>query len=311
MNNLIFQGAVCTDRGNYRKKNEDNFSLGGHSLPREALSGRYTSHTEAEGSILCGVFDGVGGEMNGEYASAIGATLLPRYEASIQKRGAHGIHSYISAANLDICDLINQCGHSMGTTAALLVASEEGVTAYNIGDSRVYLWRDGKLLQLSKDHIATDLLIENGTLTPQEAATDPRRHHLTQCIGTSPEEMEIQAFESITLLPKAGDRYLLCSDGVCDPLPGHIIARILGQNLSSDAMAETLVATAMDYGSRDNCTALVVQVASSGPSAPRKTASSSQEESRRGIALLVILYLLSCLFTGMIANLLLHFFHIL
>ena len=123
MNDLIFQGAVCTDRGNYRKKNEDNFSLGGRSLPGDALLGRYTSHTEAEGSILCGVFDGVGGEMNGEYASAMGATLLPRYEASIQKRGAHGIHSYISAANLDICDLINQCGHSMGTTAALLVAS--------------------------------------------------------------------------------------------------------------------------------------------------------------------------------------------
>ena len=307
MSEPVFRSAVCTDRGNYRSINEDNFSLGHMHLPPDALGGRFMQSTAPSSSVVCGVFDGIGGEMYGEVASRISAQTLPGYENDILKRGITGIRSFVSGANRDICKLIARSGSTMGTTAVVLSASASGVTAYNIGDSRAYLWREGKLTLLSRDHTVTEAMIAWGELTPEQARLDPRRHQLSQCIGIPPDELELSPFKSITFLPKAGDRYLLCSDGISDVLPDHILSRLLSLGNDPSSMAESIIQAALDYGSKDNCTALVVQAEPWDPTGSGTDRDLCEEPRRNGAKVLfLLLTLLSGFLIGLIACLLLH-----
>jgi protein phosphatase len=127
-----------------------------------------------------------------------------------------------------------------------------------VGDSRIYLWRDGQLMQLSQDHSYVQELIANGALTHEQARNHPHRNVVTQALGvTDPRNLNV---ETITGELRPGMQLLLCSDGLTEEVDDAAIGRVLArQDCSAQECAETLVAAALDGGGSDNITVLVVR----------------------------------------------------
>jgi protein phosphatase len=145
----------------------------------------------------------------------------------------------------------------MGTTIAYIVAAAGRLYAGGVGDSRVYLLRDGDLQQLTRDHSLTQALLDAGTITIEEAATHRYKNVLYRYLGskdggtgTDPKEIS----------PMPGDRYMICSDGVTDGLDSETVARILSQQSDPQHAAEAIVKAAEEGGSKDNITCIVVYV---------------------------------------------------
>ncbi len=146
---------------------------------------------------------------------------------------------------------------NMGTTIVFLIQIAGTMFAGGVGDSRVYLLRDGKLEQLTTDHSLTQALLDAGTLTPEEAANHRFKNVLYRFLGckeggqgTTPTQVQ----------PRVGDKFLLCSDGVTGGADDSAIARILAEGTDPQKTAEAIVQAATDGGSKDNITGVVVFV---------------------------------------------------
>lgn len=174
-------------------------------------------------------------------------------------RGFEGVEQYVAEANQKICGIMREENLRMGSTMVLLSIRGEKCRVYNIGDSRAYLFRKGRAYRLTSDHTVAASLIACGVLTEEQAAMDIRRHQLTQNIGIFAEEMIIQPTAGPEINLKNGDALLLCSDGVTDALPDSCLAEIFSRNLPAEVLAKTAAVTAMNRGSSDNVTALVVR----------------------------------------------------
>ena len=147
-----------------------------------------------------------------------------------------------------------------GTTLAgvVLVAADDGALRWmvvNIGDSRVYEWSEGALLQISVDHSAVQELVDAGELTPAEAESSPERNVITRAIG-----IEDVAEPDVWLLPlRDNQTFLICSDGLTKELSDDQIADVL--RLGGDDPAQQLVSAALSRGGHDNVTVVVVSIA--------------------------------------------------
>jgi PPM family protein phosphatase len=124
----------------------------------------------------------------------------------------------------------------------------------NIGDSRVYRVVDGSLSQVSRDHSEVAELVTLGLLTPEEALVHPARNIVTRCLGREP----LEPVDSWVFPPHAGERFLLCTDGLTNELRDSAIAGILADGADPQAIADRLVAAAVEAGGRDNVTVVVV-----------------------------------------------------
>jgi protein phosphatase len=130
----------------------------------------------------------------------------------------------------------------------------------NVGDSRVYLLRDGELTQLSEDHSLVEEMVRDGQLSPDEAATHPRRHIVTRALGIDPSVR----VDAETVVPYHGDRLLLCSDGLYEEVDDARIAATLRRLADPTDAARELVRLAVEAGGRDNVTVVVVDVVDDG-----------------------------------------------
>lgn len=294
---LAFTGAVYTDVGRVRSINQDNFSLSAQTLPdnMRTVSG-YTTMMARRGDFVCGVFDGMGGELYGEEASKISAVGLGAHTDDIIFGAKDGINRYIQDVNAKICALISERGARMGTTVAAAIKSDMGLQFFNIGDSSIYMLRASELIKLSCDHLVVAQLVDCGIITAEQAKTDPRRHQLTQHIGIRPEEMIIEPYISETLVPEDGDIFLLCSDGVTDALTEADLTRILSANAGADVLSKNVVNCALDAGSRDNATAIVLKCLELDEEKP---------EPKNGVGKL-ILAMLGAMILGAVTSVLLH-----
>ena len=259
MSELAFYASVCSDVGRSRGNNEDNFSLMGLTLPYESETGRFARRTDVAYEGVVAVFDGMGGQDRGEVASRAAAELTEVWSADLCTLDPAALTDFSRAANAKICAGMDE-GSNMGSTLALAAIRDGLCTVANIGDSRVYLWRQGRLRRLSRDHTAAAQLIDMGVLDEDSARTDSRRHQLTQHLGIPEEEMVLQPEIVPPFTLEAGDRLLLCSDGVTDGLSDRDLATLLAQDTSCDKMAGGIVDSAMLAGSRDNITAVVVKI---------------------------------------------------
>ena len=169
----------------------------------------------------------------------------------------------------------------MGTTvtAALVDAAAGQVTIGHVGDSRAYLLRDGTLEQLTTDHSLVAELVQSGVLTPEEAERHPQRSAITRALGTEP-SVDVEAF---TLAGRAGDLFLLCSDGLPVMLGDEeMAAAIEGAAREPDAAAEALVAAANDHGGEDNITVVLFELVEGEPSSePEPEATTTAPETSR------------------------------
>lgn len=243
-------------RGAVRRNNQDNLFVNG--VWRGAQTGQEPvslSDTAEEG--VYAVCDGMGGERYGEEASLLAAQGLKNVSPrDFYLRGT----DYLLERNRDICRLMRRRGARIGTTFVGLAVWGGQARVINIGDSRAFLLRDGRLEQLSRDHTQTRRLMDMGIITAEQAATHPDRHRLTQHLGIFPEEMVIEPYVHDLPALCRGDLFLLCSDGLTDMLSDSELVRVLAEGPTLRSKADSLYRAAMQRGGRDNITVLLVQV---------------------------------------------------
>ena len=213
---------------------------------------------------LIAVADGMGGHAGGEVASAIAIKELTKLIPISQSIhiDADSIEDLLAQAMVDIDLEIARVANDdpelrgMGTTLTALLLHEDRIALMHIGDSRAYRLRDGELEQLSLDHTVLQELIDQGKLTIAEANDHPQRSLLTQVLmGSGNLDPVLVIYER-----KAGDRYLLCSDGLSSVLTNKEIKSLLKKSKREDAVAALVDATYVN-DAPDNVTVIVADIA--------------------------------------------------
>src|SRR3954453_1870125 len=234
--------GAATNPGRVRSENEDTFV--------------------AEPNVFA-VADGMGGHQAGEGASALAASMVrDRFGAGASSEDAAA--SVVAEANAAIYGAAraNAAHSGMGTTlTALIVLTEptrddepERLVLLNIGDSRTYRYRSGRLQRVTVDHSYVQELVATGHITIEEARTHPRRNIVTRALGIEP---SVRA-DMWTLPVIRGDRFILCSDGLVDEVPDHEILDLVAAVDDPQVLADQLVEMANRHGGRDNVTVVVV-----------------------------------------------------
>ncbi len=216
-----------------------------------------------EGHILFGVADGMGGHVGGEVAARTAVQALR--DSFDQVQGAPTISDLVSAvgaANLAVWNRArtDTSLRGMGTTltamALVTEADVDEIALVNVGDSRAYRLRADTFAQLTSDHTLVEEMVRTGELSASDAASHPRRHVLTRALGIEP-DVEVDAW---LVRPLAGDRLLLCSDGLINEVPDTSIAEVLGAMADPADAAQELVRMAVEHGGSDNVTVVVIDV---------------------------------------------------
>jgi len=237
---IALKAGSATDVGLARQINEDRL----HAGPRVFV-----------------VADGMGGHAGGEIAAELAVEqIVSMLEIPGTPVDARQLAQAVHLANHVIWATAEEQPElrGMGTTlvAALITdpPSQGHLALAHIGDSRVYLERSGRLLQLTNDHSVAQEMVRQGTLTPQAAASHPKRHMLTRALGVGPTaQVDVAELELID-----GDRVLLCSDGLTNELGDEEISKILQSNADPQMAADQLVSSAVRAGGRDNVTVVVI-----------------------------------------------------
>ncbi|MEI7618881.1 MAG: Stp1/IreP family PP2C-type Ser/Thr phosphatase [Actinomycetota bacterium] len=239
--------GAATDKGRVREGNEDTFV--------------------AEPMVFA-VADGMGGHQAGEVASALAASIL-RERLGQGAASESAASAAVAEANEAIFGAAraNSDQSGMGTTVTALAilhaeegggegTNEERLVLLNVGDSRTYRFRLGRLQRVTVDHSYVQELVATGHITDEEARTHPRRNIVTRALGIEP-----TVRSDVWSLPIVrGDRFVLCSDGLVDEVPDHEIADLVGSVEDPQMLAEVLVEMANRHGGRDNTTVVVVDV---------------------------------------------------
>ena len=250
--------GVRSDVGNVRSNNEDNFYICGKYRTDVNDNNSKAQCRVTDRRALFSVCDGMGGVEFGEIASLIAVSNMRNAKkADFYKISGEDVQSI----NKQVGDIgLEKCSGRMGSTLSNLYIDNGSAIACNLGDSRTYLFRDNTLTKLSEDHDEATRLVNMGIITPEQALTDNRRHQLTQFLGMLEDEVIPEPYYSEEITIKDGDRFLICSDGVSDMLLDNELADLLNESLSAQDMADKLVDEALKRGSKDNCTALIVDV---------------------------------------------------
>lgn len=236
--------------GRVRSKNEDNLFFNGTILPMDnrGLPDVLNFSAQLTDPIYFGIFDGMGGEAHGKLAAYIAASEL---QSKSVLPSCIDLVEILQRANTKICCEAHRrgCG-TIGTTAAILSVDSTSVCAINVGDSKVYRYRNGAMEQLSTDHTDEALL--------EQCGIKDRKPRLTQHLGIEPTEMVIEPsiWQGNVL---AGDLFLICSDGLSDMLSEHDIADILSTTSPVDCVNK-FIDMALHNGGRDNISVIVVSV---------------------------------------------------
>jgi len=250
--------SAKTDVGRQRETNEDAFSV------TDLASGQLIDAVSAdraldvhERGVLLALSDGMGGAEAGEVASAL---VLESLGKALERDAKGAIHeqleSAVQRANRNVffeAKLENR--HGMGATlVALFIRGDEAYIA-EVGDSRGYLLRKGRLRQITRDQSLVQLLVDQGVMTADEARSSPSKNVILQAMGLAKDVRVAIA----RLRLRRGDRFILCSDGITNPISDPELQQILTQS-EPRAACDTMIALANERGGDDNQTAIVADV---------------------------------------------------
>jgi len=215
------------------------------------------SHLARDGDGLWVVADGMGGHAHGDWASNAVVQALESVAVPADFHAAtHAVSDAIHSANRRIWSEAQRRGQQMGSTAVALLIGGGCFAALWVGDSRIYVLRDGELHPLTRDHTQVQEMVDRGLITVEEARHHPRGHVLARAIGVGA-RLSVDVVTD-DVLP--GDLFLLCSDGLTGVVDDAAIARTLN-GADKRAALDTLIAAAIDGGAPDNVTAILVGVA--------------------------------------------------
>jgi len=247
---LKIVGAMRTDPGLVRELNEDTVAW---VTPQDkAIAGD-------RGSLAL-VADGMGGHAAGEVASALAADVIRRLYYDLDGPAPKSLAAAFTAANRAILDYAAEHPEckGMGTTCTVLAFRDGRAFLAHIGDSRAYLLRDKELIQLSEDQTLVAKLVNDGTLTQEEADRSPMHNVILQALGTS---QQIKPMIGVNGLPLAlGDVLILCSDGIYNMVPDSKIAEAAG-TLAPREACDALIEAALAAGGHDNASVGLFSVA--------------------------------------------------
>ncbi|MFN0245452.1 MAG: PP2C family protein-serine/threonine phosphatase [Kofleriaceae bacterium] len=258
--------SAMTDVGRARETNEDAFSIMDLASGKR-IDAAHDDHTldVQDRGVLLALSDGMGGAEAGEVASAL---VLESLQKALERDAKGAIHEQLEAAvqraNRNVffeAKLENRQG--MGATlVALFIRGDEAYIA-EVGDSRGYLLRKGRLRQITRDQSLVQLLVDQGVMTPDEARASPSKNVILQAMGLAKDVRVAIA----RLRLRAGDRFVLCSDGITNPVSDPELQKILTASEPRVACA-TMIALANDRGGDDNQTAIVADLTGDGLPAP-------------------------------------------
>ena len=255
MSKWIVRAAAISDVGNVRERNEDNLYFAGKILEEkhENIEQVWKKVWNLErGPALMAIYDGMGGEEHGEIASYLAAKTTQ--EETKDRRDELG-----TVFLEQLCKNINQrIGHAikelkckrMGTTGAILLFEGDQMHCCNVGDSRIFLWENSSLNQISVDHTNEQLLKELGMVQ--------QRPQLTQYLGIPEETLELTPSFSTHDLVRV-KKFLICSDGLTDMVSEEKIADIM-REAQLEKVCRNLIDEAKKAGGRDNITVIVGEV---------------------------------------------------
>lgn len=249
---LVIRAVLRTDVGLVRSENQD---FGTYTTPSEER------HSHPGGRLLI-VADGMGGHRGGATASRIaGETVKAQYLGSETADVETALRESLSRANARIYSEAqsNPELRGMGTTTSVLAVRGDHGWLAHVGDSRIYLVRDGQIQQLTDDHSLVATMMREGLLTPQEAETHPRRNVLQRSMGVA-EDVEIDVRGPIEL--REGDTFILCSDGLHGVVKEPELKEIITTKPTIDEAADEYLRRALERGAPDNVTVIVARVES-------------------------------------------------
>ena len=270
---LKIEAAVCCSIGR-RKNNEDNFYVNGSFMEREQMNngGQYSAVVTDEMQIYA-VCDGMGGAEFGEEASLKTVKKLKQYQETCpQPDSTVYLEQMIDEANQEVDQISLDKGMesgSCGSTIAMLLLRNDSFRTVHVGDSRVYRLRRGQLERLTRDDSEVQDMVDRGEITLDQAWTHPRKNVITRHLGMPTGGTTLIPTISARRQLKAGDRYMICSDGVSDQVHDTMLQDILSRNMSAKDAAEQIVRTALRDAdnagvSSDNITCLLLDVQKPG-----------------------------------------------
>lgn len=263
--------AARSDTGRVREHNEDHYYVARSGRRVETLhtnipAGDVPVRFDEAGHVLI-VADGMGGARGGEVASRLAiATLVnivlqvpdwiqrpdEEYAHELMERAAK-YYRRVNAALLERAR-VDPSLRGMGTTMTAAYSVGDDLFVANVGDSRAYLFRDGKLQLLTRDQTQAQMLADAGVIEQSEVARHRLRHVLTNALGGSASDVRVD-IQRLKLTD--GDRLMLCTDGLTDMLDDVAIAEQLREQTTSERACQTLVAAALEAGGKDNVTVVV------------------------------------------------------
>ena len=237
--------AARSDVGMIRAGNEDSF---------------FAEANDKRGLFI--VADGMGGHAAGEVASEMAVQIVQRELAGVRDLDSDDVVQLVASA----LKLANRAIHErtltevdkqgMGTTASVLLLGAWKYLIGQVGDSRVYLLRDGALQQITKDHSYVQEQVDAGFLTPEQARYHPYSNVITRCVGAS-ESVEPDTYTGDV---KVGDLFLVASDGLTGMVDDRRLQQLLLARTTTQRMVEALISEANGRGGLDNITAIIVRV---------------------------------------------------
>jgi serine/threonine protein phosphatase PrpC len=236
---LKLRSAAVSDRGLIRSGNQDSVHAG---------------------PWLLAVADGMGGMAAGDLASAITMEAISGLDVPTPDDAlVVALQGAIEVASTRIRDAVEEDAsrQGMGTTLTALLFSGAGTCAAlaHIGDSRAYLLRDGTFAQITRDDTFVQLLVDQGVITAEQASSHPRRAVVTQALQGDTVHTAYS-----TVVPQAGDRWLLCSDGLSNVVRADTLAEVLTSYQDIGGCAQRLVDLALRAGGPDNVTVVIADV---------------------------------------------------
>ncbi|MDD2734853.1 MAG: Stp1/IreP family PP2C-type Ser/Thr phosphatase [Desulfuromonadaceae bacterium] len=239
----IIETAGATDVGLRRLNNEDAFVI----MPEH---------------LVVAVADGMGGASAGEVASSIFVTAVREYftvsAVASEEEAYQLVQQVFSVANNRMVEHVIRNPHDsgMGCTAELLTFAERRYIIGHVGDSRIYLFRNGVLRQLTKDHSLVQIQVDGGIITAEAARVHPKKNIVLRAVGID-KDISLDILRG-NLLPD--DLFILCSDGLTDMIEDTELVTILLAPVTLLQKIEQLVESAKKAGGKDNITVVLCQV---------------------------------------------------
>ncbi|MFH0995310.1 MAG: protein phosphatase 2C domain-containing protein [Pseudomonadota bacterium] len=229
-----------TRQGKKRPNNEDHL-----------LYKQYNNDT-----VLLAIADGMGGHAAGEVASEIAIDVINDLDPNVETMELH-LAKLMQKASLRVQKRAFEDSslEGMGTTLSVVLVRNENAYWIHVGDTRIYLFRDGRLSQITEDHTVPQLLVKEGEITKEEARLHPLHHVLLNCVG--PDEYEA---DQGSFLVAGKDLLMLSTDGLHDALSDADMESILGRNTNLKERVNDLVSAALLAGGKDDITVITMEL---------------------------------------------------